>query len=143
MHGFAITIKKYSPMATGSDGMDMQSLMSESSRCADLLRCAYNLGEQELELYRFLGGGQAMRSDDIAVSLGRNPSSIYRSLQKLLSCHMVNRRTVNMEGGGYYHLYSARGAQAVKKDLEACVGEWKSRVDGLLEMFEKEMEGSR
>lgn len=121
--------------------MDMQSLMSETSRCADLLRCAYNLGDQELELYRFLSGKGPMRSDDIAISLERNPSSIYRSLQKLLSCHMVNRRTVNMEGGGYFHLYSARGAQSVKKDLEACVGEWKNRVDELMEMFEREMEG--
>jgi len=119
--------------------MDMQSLMSETSRCADLLRCAYNLGEQELELFRFLSGKDAMRSDYIASALGRNPSSVYRSLQKLLSCHMVNRRTVNMEGGGYYHLYSARGAQSVKRDLESCVGEWKSRVDELLQMFEEEM----
>lgn len=117
----------------------MQSLMSESSRCADLIKCAYNLGETELKAYKILVEKGPLRSDDLSEESQRNPSSVYRSLQKLMSCGMVYRHTENMEGGGYYHLYIARDKQAVKRDLASCVCEWKNRVDELMSMFEDEL----
>ena len=117
----------------------MQSLMSENSRCADLIKCAYNLGDLELKTYKILIEKGPMRYDELSEISQRNPSSVYRSLQKLMSCGMVYRQTKNIEGGGYYHLYIAREKQAVKRDLASCVGEWKSRVDDLLTMFDEEL----
>ena len=93
-----------------------------------------------MEAYKTLADNGPSRSDDIAEESHRNVSSVYRSLQKLMSCGMVYRHTENMEGGGYYHLYIARDKEAVKRDLAVCVDEWKKRVDELLEKFDDELQ---
>ncbi|HIJ00173.1 MAG: hypothetical protein PWQ88_340 [Candidatus Methanomethylophilaceae archaeon] len=119
--------------------MDMQQLLSEQANCTDLLKCAFNLNDLEIELYRLLSKKGPLRSDEIAEYCKKGPSTVYRSLQKLMSCGMVVRETKHLEGGGYYYLYHPKSHDRLKKDLQTCVNSWKKRVDELMNRFDEEI----
>ena len=51
--------------------------------CKDLLRCMYNLSDLDLEVLRLLLIEGPAKSEDLADRLGRDRSTVYRSLQKM------------------------------------------------------------
>ena len=103
--------------------------------CEDLVQCAFSLNEFELLIYRKLVEVGSSRADEIAEAMGRDRSTVYRSLQKLLSCGMVFRETRSIERGGYFHVYIPISKQMMKEKLERCVEDWHKRMLGMLAKF--------
>jgi len=103
--------------------------------CEDLVQCAFSLSEFEITIYRKLVEVGPSRADEIAEEIGRDRSTVYRSLQKLMSCGMVFRETRSIERGGYYHVYIPISKQMMKEKLERCVDEWHQRMLSMLTKF--------
>jgi predicted transcriptional regulator len=80
------------------------------------------------------------KADDLADRLGRDRSTVYRSLQKLVSCQVVTKETRSLERGGYFHVYAAVPREVLRERLEHCVEEWHTRVMSLLDRFEEDMD---
>ncbi len=110
-------------------------MITEVSSCQDLMRCAYNLSEFELEVYMKLSKTSPVRADDLAKMLGKERSTVYRALQKLMSCGMCYRETKALGRGGYYHLYAAVERTELKKKLEQCVENWHEKMKQALGRF--------
>lgn len=108
--------------------------------CKDLLRCMYNLSDLDLEVLRLLLEGGPARSEDLADRLERDRSTVYRSLQKMVSCQVVNKETRNLERGGYYHVYAAIPKALLRERLTHCIEEWHDHVTSLLSNFEEDLE---
>ncbi len=119
--------------------MNLQQILSDQASCSDLLKCAYSLGDGEIETYRLLADQGPMRTEAIAGSVGRKPSTVYRSLQRMLSCGMVTRETRNIEGGGYYYLYRAKSKDQLRTELRECMSDWNRRMEELLLRFEEDL----
>ncbi len=119
--------------------MNLQQMLSDQASCSDLLKCAYSLGDGEIETYRLLSSDGPMRTEEIAGSMGKKPSTVYRSLQRMLSCGMVIRETKNIEGGGYYYLYRAKSKDQLRTELEECMNNWNRRIKELLLRFEEDL----
>lgn len=107
--------------------------------CHDLLQCAFTLSDFEIEIYQKLEETGPVRTDELATVMGKDRSTVYRSLQKLMSCGMVHRETKNLKKGGYYHSYSAVKREVLKSRLEQCINDWYQRMRMELERFESEM----
>ncbi len=112
---------------------------SNAETCTDLLRCMYNLSDMDMEALKLMLSEGPFKADDLADRLGRDRSTVYRSLQKLVSCQVVTKETRNLERGGYYHVYAAVPRDVLRERLEHCVEEWHSRVTSLIERFEEDM----
>ena len=106
--------------------------------CNDLLRCMYNLSDLDLDILRILMQDGPATSEDLADRLGRDRSTVYRSLQKMVSCQIVTKETRNMARGGYFHEYASVPRDLLKERLEHCIEEWHDRVTLLLDMFEED-----
>ncbi len=117
--------------------MNLQQLISDHATCTDLLKCAFNLSDAEVDIYRTLSDMGALRSDQLAEEMGKNPSSVYRGLQKMVSCGMVIKETKNLEAGGSFNLYRAKSRAQLKDDLRSCMDAMMRRVDVLLDSFEE------
>jgi predicted transcriptional regulator len=104
-------------------------------KCEDLVQCAFNLNEFEVSIYRKLVEVGPSRADEIAEAIGRDRSTVYRSLQKLMSCGIVFRETRSIERGGYFHVYIPISRQMMKEKLERCVDEWYQRMLSMLSKF--------
>jgi predicted transcriptional regulator len=76
-----------------------------------------------------------MRADDLADIIGKDRSTVYRALQKMMTCGMTFRETKSIERGGYYHVYRAINRDELKQKLENCVDGWYSRMQDILSHF--------
>ncbi len=113
----------------------------EASSCADLVRCMYSLTDLEMDALRSLLRHGAMTSDELAGKLRRDRSTVYRSLQTLVSCQVVRKEPRALARGGHYHAYSAVPRDLIKGRLEGCVDEWYARMRTMLDRFDEDMKG--
>ncbi|HUL38777.1 MAG TPA: helix-turn-helix domain-containing protein [Methanomassiliicoccales archaeon] len=109
--------------------------IAEVSTCHDLVQCAFSLGEFEVEVYYKLMESGPLRADELASKMGKDRSTVYRALQKLMTCGMVYRETKSIERGGYYHVYRAISREMLRGRLEKCVEDWYSRMQEVLHKF--------
>jgi predicted transcriptional regulator len=115
--------------------------ISEITSCDDLIQCAYSLGEFEVEVYDVLLEQGPLRADELASRVGKDRSTVYRALQKLMTCGMASRETKSIERGGYYHVYRAIDRDALRLRLEKCVQDWYARMNEVLDKFGEEPAG--
>ena len=69
------------------------------SDCRDLIQCAFSLNDFEIEVYKSAAVHGPIRADDLADRMGRDRSTVYRALQRLLTCGMVYRETRSLDKG--------------------------------------------
>jgi predicted transcriptional regulator len=119
----------------------MPKAAGEAENCADLVRCMYSLTEFEMEALRTLLREGTMGADELAGRLRRDRSTVYRSLQKLVSCQVVRKESRSIARGGYYHVYSAIPKDEIRARLEHCIKDWHSKMRGLLARFDEDIEG--
>ena len=108
--------------------------------CTDLLRCMYNLTDLDMQVLQLLLKEGPARAEDLADRLGRDRSTVYRSLQKMVSCQVVSKETRSLERGGYYHVYTSVPRDLLRERLSHCIAEWHSRVTSLLENFDEDID---
>lgn len=102
----------------------VEKLQSGRLSCADVVQCAFNLGEQDVRAYEAVNNLGRARTEEVAAALGRDASVVYRSLQRLVSCGIVTKSKSSMAEGGYYFVYEALPKREVKARLRACVDDW-------------------
>jgi len=110
-------------------------IMSGEATCSDIIQCLYNLNEFEVELYWILHEEGEKRADDLADRLKKDRSTVYRSLQKLVSCGMCFRESRTIERGGHYHVYSAIPSEDIKAKAEECADNWYASIKQALDNF--------
>jgi predicted transcriptional regulator len=100
----------------------------------------YNLSDMDMEALRLLLAEGPFKAEDLAERLERDRSTVYRSLQKLVSCQVISKETRSLDRGGYFHVYAAVPKDVLRERLEHCIQEWHSRVSTLLDRFDEDME---
>ena len=119
--------------------MQPQKSFASISNCKDIVQCAFSLNDFEVEVYKGALAHGPIRADDLADKMGRDRSTVYRALQRLLTCGMCYRETRSMEKGGYYHVYMGISKEELRKKLERCVEEWTSRMKETLSRFHEDI----
>jgi predicted transcriptional regulator len=76
-----------------------------------------------------------VNANELADQMGKDRSTVYRALQKMLTCGMVLRETRSIPRGGYFHVYRAIGRKELKEKLQGCVDSWYKRMQTALEQF--------
>lgn len=109
-------------------GLPLEPLLKRRVSCSDVVRCAFDLSEQEVRVYDALTDLGAARVEDIAASVRREGSVAYRHLQKLIACGVVEKRKESIEAGGYRFVYVALPRAQMRKKLSACVDDWHAQM---------------
>jgi predicted transcriptional regulator len=117
--------------------MDPQKMFSGVATCEDVMQCFFNLNEFEMKLYIKLVDEGPVRSDDLAKKVKKDGTTVYRSLQKLISCGICFRETKTIDRGGYYHVYSAVNPQIIRKKILDCIEQWNTSIEKALEEFDE------
>lgn len=98
-----------------------------------MLKCVWNLSKHDLKLYKILLG-KKMRADELAKIVGKDRSTVQRSLKRLLECMMIEREKRLLEDGGYYYIYRGLPVNEIKERLRICIDRW---YEEMREMVEK------
>ncbi len=113
----------------------MPESIKDVNSCQDLVQCAYSLNGFEVEVYERLLEAGPVNANDLADQMGKDRSTVYRALQKMLSCGMVLRETCSIPRGGYFHVYRAISRRELREKLESCVENWYRKMQDALEQF--------
>ncbi len=111
-------------------------MFSGAATCEDVMQCFFNLNEFEIGLYLKLVNESPQRSDKMAKKVGKDATTVYRALQKLISCGICFRDTKTIDRGGYYHVYSAISPELVRKKINDCIDQWNITMKKALEEFD-------
>jgi predicted transcriptional regulator len=117
--------------------MDPQKMFSGAATCEDVMQCFFNLNEFELMLFMRLVKEGPQRSDDLAKKVKKDSTTVYRALQKLISCGIGFRETKTIKRGGYYHVYSAVAPDLIRSKIENCINQWNTSMKKALHEFDK------
>jgi predicted transcriptional regulator len=123
-----------------------EQLIGGVSTCRELVQSAFNLGDFEMQVYVALSRQGPLRADELGKAMGKDRSTVYRALQKLMSCGLVYRETKSIERGGYFHIYRTISKEMLLKRLEQCVEDLHKRMRQTLvhfaEKFDENMAAS-
>ncbi|ADI74147.1 transcriptional regulator, TrmB [Methanohalobium evestigatum Z-7303] len=97
----------------------------------DVFKCALNLTRSELKIMnKFLENDDTwFTSDDIAVTMGLDLSTVQKAVKKLYTSDVLNRSQKNLDNGGYVYIYKARSREEMKKLVLSIVHIWVNRVE--------------
>jgi len=118
----------------------MPSSMAEYLRadmeCEGLLECFHGLKDLDRQVFQLLvDADERLTVDQIADRVGRERSTAYRSVQRLLQAGLVQKEQVNYEQGGYYHVYRPVSADEVTDDMQRMLNDWYAKMGQLIQEF--------
>ncbi len=79
---------------------------SEIACCSDLLETLFGLGPTDVIVFYSLDEGVWKTVPEISELTGRESSTVYRSLQRLVNSGIAVRDVRTIRDGGYYYVYS-------------------------------------
>jgi predicted transcriptional regulator len=123
-------------MAIPCNMVEPQKILSGQATCRDIVKCMYGLSDFELVIYRRLAKQGPLRADDLAPSLKKDRSTVYRALQSLVGSGLAFRETKTIDRGGYYHVYSAVPPKQLREKLHRCADDWFENMNSAIEEFD-------
>jgi predicted transcriptional regulator len=119
----------------------LSSLTRMNSTIKDLFIYIYDLSPLDLDiLFLLIKNKKAMSLEDIVKEIDRDKSTVFRSLQKLVTLGICFKETKTIKEGGYYHVYSSIDVKAFKIQTEKKVKELEASFHRLLRKFEDNMQ---
>lgn len=119
--------------------VSLMSLTKSSARCSDLLCCFFDLNDLEAKLFYTVAARPGITLDILSQKTGRDRTTIFRCLQKLISVGLIYKEMDSLDKGGRISHYYPSEISDVKKMVEARIDSLKSSMEKLLSDFEKRM----
>lgn len=114
----------------------MSEYLRQDMTCEGLLECIHGLKELDKEIFRILTEtAEPMTVDEIAEEVGRERSTAYRSIQRLVQSGFVQKEQVNYEQGGYYHVFRPTDADEIADDMQRMLNDWYAKMGQLIGEF--------
>ncbi|MFP4655278.1 MAG: MarR family transcriptional regulator [Methanohalobium sp.] len=114
-----------------SRGIDMLDFACKEFELDDVFKCALKLTKSELQIMnKFLENDDKwLTSDDIAVMMGFDLSTVQKAVKKLYTSDVLNRSQKNLDNGGYVYIYKVCNREEMKMLIMEIVYTWVSRVE--------------
>ena len=107
--------------------------------CRDIIQCVFDLNDFEIRAYRYLTLKGPKSAEEIGKKLGKDRSTAYRALRQLISCRIVYKKTIILDGGGHQHIYFPVEPEKVRDEMEIVLEEWIKKMRKAVRTFPKDM----
>jgi len=111
-------------------------------QCRDVLQCVFELNPLEIDIFRLIVREGPMSAETLGEKLGKDRSTAYRALRHLQACRIAYKKTVNLEQGGYRHIYHVVSPAEVKNEMESCLDEWYEKMRTAVRRFPEDLKAS-
>ncbi|MHB1439688.1 MAG: helix-turn-helix domain-containing protein [Cuniculiplasma sp.] len=115
-------------------------ITSDIACCSDLLESVFNFGKTDVIVFYTLTPRKWFRVEDISAIVGKDQSTVYRSLLKLAGMGFVIRDSQTIKDGGYYFTYALVNSTRMEKILKDKIEELSERMRTLTRDLIREME---
>ena len=115
--------------------------LQQDMQCEGLLECIHGLKQLDKECFRVLvESGESLTIDEVARRVGRERSTAYRSIQRLLQAGFIQQDQINYDQGGYYHVYHPTDPSQIARDMQRLLNDWYAKIGQLIQEFEDKYE---
>ena len=116
--------------------------LEEDLECETLLECLYDLNELDRKCFDVLAdSAEPLTVDQLADTVNRERSTVYRSVQRLFTTGFVKKAQRNYDEGGYYHVYSVVNTENISCDMYRTLNRWYTKMDQLIGDFAATYDG--
>lgn len=113
--------------------------MREQSDASEIVLIqTFELKSLDVRVYRMLLKYGPVKVDTLAKKMGRERSTIYRSLCRLLTAGICYRKDKDVPSGGKYHLYFAAPKSIVAQKMRTKIKDYTIEMNKLIRKFERE-----
>ncbi|MFQ6119343.1 MAG: helix-turn-helix domain-containing protein [Methanosarcinales archaeon] len=112
-------------------------MMAETPNFNDVMRCVFNIKENDIELYFLLLDHPDSTVKDLANIVGKERSGVHRSLKILRKKGLIKRAFRIIRKGGFTYIYNAIPLENAKKLMQNELKIWYTMMNELVEKFEK------
>jgi predicted transcriptional regulator len=118
----------------------LNALTRINSTVKELFIYLYDLSPLDLDLlFIMIKEAKPLTLEQLSNMADRDKSTVFRSVQKLVSAGICIKETRTIREGGYYHVYSAVDMQTFKAETEMRVKDLQKSLDRLMKKFESDM----
>ncbi|WP_253738664.1 helix-turn-helix domain-containing protein [Halohasta salina] len=104
--------------------------------CEGLLECMFGLTGLDREVFVLLTDhAEPLTVDEIAAGVGRERSTAYRSVQRLIDAGLVRKEQINYEQGGYCHVFRPTDPDEIADDMQRMLNDWYAQMGQLVDEF--------
>jgi predicted transcriptional regulator len=112
--------------------------LEDDSTTGDLLAILYGMREIDKKIFSLLfDASDPMNIDEISDEVGRERSTIYRSVENLVETDCVKIEKEGLESGGYRKLYYTLPPEKLRQQMKQDLDEWQEeayrKIDSLVE----------
>lgn len=101
----------------------------------EVMRCVFNIQEHESRTYLALRQRPDCTVSELASALGKDRSSVNRTLTKLLDKDLVAREHRLLDSGGYVYQYRAVPLSEAQERMHEALDEWTAFVHDKIDQF--------
>ncbi len=117
----------------------MRDYLQRDMECEGLLECFHGLRDLDRRVFaRLVDGGEPMTVDELSERIDRERSTAYRSVQRLIDADLVEKRQVNYDHGGYYHVYEPAAPDEIADEMQRMLNDWYAKMGQLIGEFREE-----
>lgn len=113
-------------------------LEQREKECEDILECVAGFGDLEKDIYLTMLEEDELTVDEVAEKVGKERSTVFRSLKTLMENGFVEEDTRGLEGGSYVNVYTAVPPETVSQNMRERVNNWKELVEDMIDEFENQ-----
>jgi predicted transcriptional regulator len=118
----------------------LNALTRINSTVKELFIYLYDLSPLDLDLlFIMIKDAKPLTLEQLSNKADRDKSTVFRSVQKLVSAGICIKETRTIREGGYYHVYSAVDMETFKAETEMRVKDLQKSLDRLMKKFESDM----
>jgi predicted transcriptional regulator len=118
----------------------LNALTRINSTVKELFIYLYDLSPLDLDLlFIMIKEAKPLTLEQLSNKADRDKSTVFRSVQKLVSAGICIKETRTIREGGYYHVYSAVDMETFKAETEMRVKDLHKSLDRLMKKFESDM----
>lgn len=117
--------------------VSFSSLLRTKAKCSDLLSCFLDLNELEVKLFYTIASRGETTLDDLSDTFGKDRSTIFRNLQKLVSLGLIYKEMSSLEKGGRVARFMPNELAGIKEIVGQRIESLKRSMDSLMKDFEE------
>ena len=115
----------------------LAEMLRSDMECEGLLECFHGLKTLDKRCFEVLVGAEGpLTIDDLAETVDRERSTVYRAVQRLFNAGLIQKEQINYDQGGYYHVYKPADPQAIRGDMQRLLNDWYAKMGQLIQEFE-------
>ena len=115
----------------------LAEMLRSDMECEGLIECFHGLKALDKQCFEVLvTTDNPLTVDDLAETVDRERSTVYRAVQRLLGAGLIEKEQINYEQGGYYHVYKPVDPKKIRGDMQRMLNDWYANMGQLIQEFE-------